>query len=108
MRKVAVFFGGKSCENEISVLTGVMVLNLIDKSKYEVYPVYVHTDGAFYTSAEMFDVEIFRKVQVKNFQQIFFDGGTMYALSDLTLHDIFLSLRFDWEVLGRFQIIKER
>ena len=70
MRKVAVFFGGKSCENEISVLTGVMVLNLIDKSKYEVYPVYVHTDGAFYTSAEMFDVEIFRKVQVKNFQQI--------------------------------------
>ena len=81
MRKVAVFFGGKSCENEISVLTGVMVLNLIDKSKYEVYPVYVHTDGAFYTSAEMFDVEIFRKVQVKNFQQIFFDGGTMYALN---------------------------
>ena len=81
MRKVAVFFGGKSCENEISVLTGVMVLNLIDKSKYEVYPVYVHTDGAFYTSAEMFDVENFRKVQVKNFQQIFFDGGTMYALN---------------------------
>ena len=30
MRKVAVFFGGKSCESEISVLTGVMVLNLLE------------------------------------------------------------------------------
>ena len=50
MRKVAVFFGGKSCEREISVLTGVFVLNLIDREKYSVLPVYVHTDGKFYTS----------------------------------------------------------
>ena len=34
MRKVAVFFGGKSCEREISILTGVFALNLIDREKY--------------------------------------------------------------------------
>ena len=31
MRKIAILFGGKSNENEISVLTGVFVLNLIDR-----------------------------------------------------------------------------
>lgn len=31
MRKIVIFFGGKSSENEISVLTGVFVLNLIDR-----------------------------------------------------------------------------
>ena len=39
MRKVAVLFGGKSCEHEISVLTGVFVLNLIDREKYLPVPV---------------------------------------------------------------------
>ncbi len=81
MRKVAVFFGGKSCESEISVLTGVMVLNLLDKNKYTIFPVYIHTDGLMYTSSDMFDVDIFRKASIKNFQRIFFEDGTMYALN---------------------------
>ena len=81
MRKVAVFFGGKSCENEISVLTGVMVLNLLDKNKYKVFPVYVHTDGVGYTASGMFDVEFFREIQTKKMQRIFFEDGTMYAMN---------------------------
>ena len=81
MRKVAVFFGGKSCENEISILTGVMVLNLIDKSKYTIFPVYIDTEGGMYTSSSMFDVQIFRDGNRKNFQRIFFNEGTMYALN---------------------------
>ena len=37
MRKnVAVIFGGISCENEISVITGTMAANLIDPEKYAV------------------------------------------------------------------------
>ncbi|MBE5740136.1 MAG: hypothetical protein E7349_04695, partial [Clostridiales bacterium] len=82
MRKVAVFFGGKSCESEISVLTGVMVLNLLDKNKYTIFPVYVHTNGLMYTSPDMFDVDIFQKTTVEKFQRIFFEDGTMYALND--------------------------
>ena len=58
MRKVAVLFGGESCENEISVLTGVFVLNLL--TGYDVLPVYIHTDGGMYTSPKMKDVQVFR------------------------------------------------
>ena len=35
MRKVAVVFGGRSSENEISILTGVFVMNVLDKQKYQ-------------------------------------------------------------------------
>ena len=81
MRKVAVFFGGKSCEHEISILTGVMVLNLLDKLKYTVFPVYVDMDGVFYTSSDMFDLNVFKEKKGGKFQKIFFDGGSMYALN---------------------------
>ena len=80
MRKVAVVFGGKSCENEISVLTGVFVLNLIDKAKYSTIPLYMHTDGGIYTSPKMTDVGVFRDKKYSCFQRVFLDGGILYAL----------------------------
>ena len=81
MRKVAVFFGGKSCENEISVLTGVFVLSLIDREKFSPFPVYIHTDGGAYTSPKMFDLNVFRERKYASFQRIFFDGGIAYAFN---------------------------
>ncbi len=81
MRKVAVLFGGKSCENEISVLTGVFVLNLIDREKFIPVPVYIHTDGGMYTSPKMTDLNIFKKCDFSSFERIFFDGGTMYVFN---------------------------
>lgn len=81
MRKVAVFFGGKSCENEISVLTGVFVLSLIDREKFSLFPVYIHTDGGMYTSPKMTDLNVFREKKYSSFTRIFFDGGVAYALS---------------------------
>ena len=81
MRKVAVVFGGRSCENEISVLTGVFALNILDREAYQLLPVYAHIDGGFYTSPKMFSVEAFREGGCEKFQQIFFDKGTVYALN---------------------------
>ena len=80
MRKVAVVFGGKSCENEISVLTGVFVLNLIDRTKFSPIPLYVHTDGGMYTSPKMTEVEVFREKKYACFQRVFLEGGVLYAL----------------------------
>ena len=81
MRKVAVVFGGRSCENEISVLTGIFALNVLDRAAYELLPVYAHTDGGLYTSPKMFSLEVFRTGGCEKFQQIFFDKGTVYALN---------------------------
>ncbi len=81
MQKIAVFFGGKSCENEISILTGVFVLNVLDRTKYELFPVYIHTDGNMYTSPQMSDLNVFREKRYGKFQRVFFSDGGMYALN---------------------------
>ena len=81
MRKVAVLFGGKSCENEISVLTGVFVMNLIDREKFTPVPVYIHTDGGIYTSPKMTNLETFKQKNYRDFQRVVFDGGYLYALN---------------------------
>ena len=78
MRKVAVFFGGKSSEREISILTGVFVLNVLDRTKYDVLPVYLGEDGGYYTGEKMTSLEAF-KGGVDGFKRLFFDGGKGYV-----------------------------
>lgn len=80
MRKVAVFFGGKSCENEISVLTGVFVLNVLDRTKFSPVPIYIHTDGGAYTAPNMTDIQTFKEKKYSSFTRVFLDGGVLYAL----------------------------
>lgn len=79
VKKVAVFFGGKSAEREISVLTGVLAMKLIDPEKYCAVPVYIHSDGKFYTSDEAFYLETFqaRPFSLRKFSRCFFETGEL-------------------------------
>ena len=43
--KVAIIYGGKSTEHDISVLSSKFVINNIDKEKYEITEVYIDKDG---------------------------------------------------------------
>lgn len=47
-KNIAVIFGGRSCEHDISILTALQAMGNLDKKKYEIYPVYL-LDGCFYT-----------------------------------------------------------
>ncbi|MBQ7912625.1 MAG: hypothetical protein IJ308_02625 [Clostridia bacterium] len=82
MRKVVVLFGGKSCEREISVLTGVFAVNILQAAGHGVLPVYIHTDGKTYTAAGMTDVGFFRNFSRAKSKEIFFYGHTVYALNE--------------------------
>ena len=46
-KKVALFFGGRSLESDVSVITAMQILCNIDKSKYVVEPVFMF-DGDFF------------------------------------------------------------
>ena len=45
--KVAIFFGGRSAEHEISLLSAVNVIKAMNKSKYEIVPIGIDEDGNF-------------------------------------------------------------
>ena len=66
MKNIAVFFGGQSVEREVSVITGVLTLNSIDKTKYNPIPVYITADGGWYTGESLFDIEFYKAVNLKN------------------------------------------
>jgi len=44
-KRIGLFFGSKSVEHEISIITAMQVLNAIDKEKYEVVPIYIDKSG---------------------------------------------------------------
>lgn len=46
--KLAVMFGGKSTEHEISVISAIQAIGSINKDKYEVIPIYIAKDNKFY------------------------------------------------------------
>lgn len=79
VRNVAVFFGGKSAEREISVLTGVLALKTIDPALFRAVPVYIHSDGDFYTSPEMFSLDVFKEqpLPLHTFSKCFFQSGEL-------------------------------
>lgn len=76
-KTVAVLFGGPSFEHDISVLTGVFVLNILKRQKYNLLPVYIDREGDFYTSPEMFDVGSFSGEKRASFTKILFVRGTV-------------------------------
>lgn len=80
MRKVAVIFGGRSCENEISVLTGVFVARLL-REGYDVLPVYLHTDGRAYTGERALELDAYKNFQAERFQRLIFEDGIAYVFS---------------------------
>lgn len=82
-RNVAVFFGGKSAEREISVLTGVLVLRMADPAKYNPVPIYVHDDGRFYTGEEAFFHETFkdRRSVPQKLKRCAFENGELMIFS---------------------------
>ncbi|MBQ9714364.1 MAG: hypothetical protein IJV83_03475 [Clostridia bacterium] len=80
MRKVAVVFGGKSCENEISVLTGVFVTKVMEGSNYEAIPVYVHRDGTWYVSPKLKELSTFQKGKFDGLERVILYGKALYAV----------------------------
>lgn len=57
---VAVFFGGRSVEHEISVISASQAMHAMNRDKYNVIPVYISKQGKWYTGDALFDVANYR------------------------------------------------
>lgn len=87
MKDVIVLFGGNAPEHDISIITGVLTANSVDKSKFNVVPVYIAKSGKWYTSAQLFDIEFFKNVDLKKLKQVVFIAGdnTLYFVKNKKL-----------------------
>lgn len=74
MKTLAVFFGGKSNEHDISVITGMFCCNLLQRSELRVVPVYLPKEGGM-RLCRACSVEEFRDPRDgKKFLPVYLDG----------------------------------
>jgi D-alanine-D-alanine ligase len=60
--RIGWFFGGRSTEHEVSVITAIQAYQHLDKSKYEVLPVYVSKAGQFYSDPRLLDLKTYQDI----------------------------------------------
>lgn len=60
MKKLGVIFGGVTCEHDVSVVTGLQLIENANKEKYEIYPIYIHSNGEWYTGKELLNAHIYK------------------------------------------------
>lgn len=58
--KLGVFFGGKSVEHEIAIITANQAITSLNKDKYEIIPIYISKSGKMYTGENLFDLKQYR------------------------------------------------
>lgn len=58
--RVAVVFGSRSVEHEVSIITAVQAMNALDEERFEAIPVYVAKDGLWYTGPHLKTMDAFQ------------------------------------------------
>src|SRR3989338_11013688 len=85
-KNIAVFFGGRSAEHDVSIITAhtPVIESLISARQYEVWPVYIGKDGSWYSNQRMNDLAYFKRdgwesdlAHHKKVQILFDDGLTL-------------------------------
>lgn len=59
---VAFFYGCRSVEHEVSIISAVQAMRAVDREKYDITPVYVTKDGEMYTGNCLFEIEEYRNL----------------------------------------------
>ncbi|MEE0979428.1 MAG: D-alanine--D-alanine ligase family protein [Muribaculaceae bacterium] len=59
---IGVFFGGRSTEHEISVISASQAMSAIDRSKYDVTPIYITKQGKWYTGEALFEIKNYKHI----------------------------------------------
>lgn len=70
--KVGVLFGGKSVEHEISVISAIQAIGYLDKSKYDVIPIYITKNNEFYVGENVGKIESYTDINslIKSSQRV--------------------------------------
>src|SRR3989338_5366452 len=102
--KVAIVFGSRSVEHEVSIVTAMQVFENIDRDKYEVIPVYIDKKGRWFFDNKLGQLENFKDIKLnplkfwKNFRRaeyVFGASPSVKALSPKSVFNFFRSIKAD-------------
>ena len=80
MKNVAVFFGGKSTEHDISIISANQVIKILSDT-YNIVPIYISKNNDMYTG-KMDDLKIFKNFCEKGLDRISFLKNNIYTVKN--------------------------
>ena len=60
--RIALMYGGRSVEHEVSVISGIQAYMAIDKEKYDITPVYLTKNNEMYVGEDIGKIESYRDI----------------------------------------------
>ncbi len=67
---LAVIFGGKACEHDVSIITGIQALSAADPKQYDTVPVFIGGDGAWYVGDALRDITFYTKLDLQKLTRV--------------------------------------
>ena len=82
-KTIAVIFGGKSAEHDISIITAhiPIIQSLTANGQFDIWPIYIAKNGSWYSDKKMNDLEFFKRKDFENYLskqkkiRLLFDNG---------------------------------
>ncbi len=78
---VAVIFGGRSVEHDVSIVTGHQIMDAFPAERYDVLPIYIARDGRWFTGEPLIDLNNMREADI-----VYREGVNPCLLSPDTRH----------------------
>lgn len=86
---IAVLYGGKSTEHEVSIISALQVMHNLDKTKYRLFPVYISKSGSwhFLENEVASDPKTYKDLEIltQNSPQAIIHCGSLYTSSNFFL-----------------------
>ncbi|MDD2495107.1 MAG: D-alanine--D-alanine ligase [Tissierellia bacterium] len=69
-KSVGIIIGGKSVEHEVSIITGLQVLDNIDKFKYNPIIIYINKEGKWYLGDSLHNINNFKTKKLHDIYEV--------------------------------------
>ena len=96
--KVAIVFGSRSVEHEVSIITAMQVLENIDREKYDVIPVYIDKQCRWLIDDKLSKIENFKNLKltdIKAAEYVFETSPSNKALAPKSALKFFKKIKAD-------------
>lgn len=101
-KTIAVFFGGKSAEHDVSIVTalGAVIKPLELSGMFDVVPVYIAKNGGWYSDTPLKNIEMYSSGKIDEYVkkakkiQLLFDDGLVLVYQGLTQKRVKIDVAF--------------
>lgn len=102
MKRIAVVFGSRSAEHDVSIVTAInaVIEPLKSNEEYELLPVYIAKDGSWYSGQDLGEIKFYvggdvqQKLQKRKKSRLLFDDGLWIVTPGLTENKLKIDVVF--------------